>query len=300
MGEHLLSSGVPAFAMAWKTLLLDHEVPDGAVRLYLVLATYARPDRPVAYPNQELLAEQLNCSVDTIQRHGKALVEAGWIDKVRRGRGRSNVYHLKMPGAVRPVIDPVDSPVDEAVDDEGVELQEAADLRFQEAADLRLPYEEEPQEEETPLTPRKAGDEKRAGTRRERERQPLTVEERSSDFEAWWGQYPRPVDKFAAERAWRQMLDRLPDVEQLVESAQALGKRVAREHPETAEWTRWVPKPSTWLRRGGWEDMTTGEPAERPVERRPCVLCGVQDPCPERCMGVALGKLGSTEECVWA
>lgn len=299
MNDHLLSSGIPSFAMAWKSLLLDHEVSDGAVRLYLVLATYTRPDRPVAYPGQELLAEQLNCSVDTIQRHGRALVEAGWIDKVRRGRGRSNIYHLKMPGAVRPVVDPADEPVDEPVDTVGVEFQEAADLRFQEAADLRLPYEEEQQEVENPPTPRKRGTGGDAGTKRERERQPLRPEERAGDFEAWWAVYPRPVDKFAAERAWRQMLDRLPDVDRLLASAEALGSRTAREHPETTEWVRWVPKPTTWLRRGGWEDMTTGEPAARPVERKPCVLCGVQDPCPERCLGVALGKLGSIEECVW-
>jgi hypothetical protein len=152
--EPLLSSGVPAFAMAWRQLLLDVRVSDGAVRMYLVLSTYTRPDRPVAYPGQEALATAMNCSVDTVQRRGAELVAAGWIDKIRRGKGRSNLYHLRMPGTTRP---PVDKPVDEPVDAGVAEPLDTADLRLPETASVRLPYEEEPLEEETPQTPRKRG-----------------------------------------------------------------------------------------------------------------------------------------------
>lgn len=286
--SHVLTSAVPAFTLAWKALLLDHRVTDGAARMYLVLATYARPDRPVAWPGQDVLARQMNVSTDTVQRHGKNLVDTGWIVKHRRGRGRSNLYHLMMPGALAVAVDkPVDATADAPLD--------AADVRYQEAADMRLPYEVEPGEVVTPPTPRKAGGARRASRRNT---EPLSPSERADDFAAWWQAYPRKTGKIDAERAWRDMLPRIPDVDQLVAATEEFARFVARSHPETQEWTRWCPHPATWLRRGDFLVLDVG--ATRPPDRNPCALCGITNPSVERCMGVATGRISEPQECVWA
>lgn len=283
--EHLLTTAVPSFTLAWKSLLLDHRVTDGAVRLYLVLATYARPDRPVAWPGQEQLARQMNVSLDTIQRAGTVLVDTGWIEKVRRGRGRSNVYHLRMPGAIALAVDKAVTIGDESALD-------TADVRLQETADLRLPYEVEPGEVENTPTPLKVKAKSTKPSKR-----PLGEHERSEDFALWWESYPRKIGKIEAEAAWRQMIDRLPVVEQLIDTAIELGRRTAREHPEAGEWLRYVPHPSTWLRRGDYLDVD-GLKTERPPTRNPCVLCGVSEPTFAKCLGPGKG-LCEPEDCIW-
>jgi len=290
-----LTSAIPAFSMAWRSLLNDHRVSHGAVRLYLVLQGYTRPDRPVAYPGQKALCSILNVSEDTVQRWGTELVSTGWIKKVRRGRGRSNLYHLLIPAPLDhlPADDP-DPVVDNPVGELGTGDVDTADLRLLDTANLRLPYEEELLEEEvTPLTPRKRGGRGRASVA------PLGATERADDFATWWLAYPRKIARIGAEKAWREMLPRLPDIEVLTAAAVGTGLRVQREHPEASEWVRYVPHPATWLRRGDWYSEMTETAVAPPRHRPPCVVCGVPDPSGERCMGVAKGIIGEREACPW-
>jgi hypothetical protein len=288
--DHLLTTSVPSFAMAWKALLLDHRVSDGAVRMYLVLATYTRPDRPVAFPGQDTLAAQMNCSVDTVQRRGTELAQTGWIVKVRRGRGRSNVYHLRMPAPLR--ID-VDQPDPQPVEQMGTTNPDTADVRLLDTAVLRLPYEEEQGEVQvTPPTPRKRG------ARRARDHSPLTEAERADDFRTWYAAYPRKTGPIDAERAWRQMLDRLPTLDALLAATMATSERVAREHPDTDEWKRYTPHAATWLRRGDFLSATA-DAARLARPRPPCVACGVPEPSTDVCKGVMLGILNDLEACPW-
>ena len=249
------------------------------------IASYTRPARPVAWPGQETLAERLGCSVDTIQRHGKLLVETGWLLRTRRGRGRTNLYHLRMPN-------PVEIPVDDAVDDDVIKNQEAADLRLQETADLRLPIEEEQVEEETPPTPRKRG----AGRGR-KATLPLSPQERAGDFDTWWDSYPRKQSKLTAIEAWRKVLHLIPSIDQLVIASERLEKRVSDEHPNAPEWRRFLPLPATWLNGGRWEDDIK---PDRPDVRPPCLVCGVDKPNVERCLGVGKGIISDTGACPWA
>lgn len=281
--EHFITAAVPPFAMAWRALLLDARLSGDAVRLYLVLATYCRSGRMAAFPRQEVLARELNCSVDSIQRYGKSLTDTGWIIRKRRGNGRSNVYYLQMP---RPVDMPVDAPIE-------VE-PEAADLRLPDGADLRLPIEVNELEVVTPPTPRKRGE------RRARDRSPLTASERADDFAAWWAAYPKKVGKIESEQAWRQMQERMAGVtvQTMIEAAEGLARRVAREHPETLEWTRYMPNPATWLRRGDF--LVDEERPVRPPTRNPCALCGVQNPSPAVCLGLGKGLIGDLGACIWA
>jgi DNA-binding transcriptional MocR family regulator len=92
--------------------------------------------------------------------------------------------------------------------------------------------------------------------------EPLTPLERSDDFDQWWAEWPN--------------------------------------HPE-GNWERFVPYPATWLHRGDYADYSyTAEGAPlRAATRRPCVLCGVSNPCVEVCKGVEIGRIDSTDECIW-
>ena len=81
-----------------------------------------------------------------------------------------------------------------------------------------------------------------------------------SDFEAFWALVPRRVGKKAAERAWRA-------VERRGESIEAIeGMReyaVAFEQSGTE--LKYVPHPSTWLNRRGWEDdLQAVFPSQKP------------------------------------
>lgn len=70
-----------------------------------------------------------------------------------------------------------------------------------------------------------------------------------SDFDTFWALVPRRVGKKAAGRAWRA-------VERRGESAEAIeGMRAyAAAFAQSGTELKYVPHPSTWLNRRGWED----------------------------------------------
>lgn len=285
--QHGLVSAVPSFVVAWKQLIIDVRVPDGAVRLYLLLGTYCRSGRMNAFPGQERLARELNCSVETIKRHGKALRDTGWIVVKRRGNGRTNVYYLQMPQAVN-------IPVDDPWDDE----PEVSNMTPLEVSDLRLPNEVNEVEVVTPPTTLPGGSGRRSSTRSNTA--PLTDAERAADFQTWWTAYPRKVGKIKAEQAWRQMLPRMQgvSVDTMVRAVEALARRTAREHPESNAWERYMPHPTTWLHRGDF--LVDDERPVRPPDRNPCALCGMRNPNAEGCHGLIRGLIDELEACPWA
>lgn len=68
-------------------------------------------------------------------------------------------------------------------------------------------------------------------------------------FPEFWSIYPRKIGKQKAHSAWRRKnLDAKAD-----EIIQHLRKRVG-EDAQWLEGTQYIPHPSTWLNRGGWED----------------------------------------------
>lgn len=81
-----------------------------------------------------------------------------------------------------------------------------------------------------------------------------------SDFEAFWALVPRRVGKKAAERAWRA-------VERRGESFEAIeGMRAyAAAFAQSGTGLKYVPHPSTWLNRRGWEDdLEAVFPSQKP------------------------------------
>lgn len=81
-----------------------------------------------------------------------------------------------------------------------------------------------------------------------------------SDFDTFWALVPRRVGKKAAERAWRS-------VERRGESQEAIdGMRAyARAFAQSCTDLKYVPHPSTWLNRRGWEDdLEAVFPSQKP------------------------------------
>jgi hypothetical protein len=89
----------------------------------------------------------------------------------------------------------------------------------------------------------------------------LISQEDDIDFEEFWQAYPRKVSKADARRAWEQTRSVRPPLEVLLEAVWT-----ASEEWESYE-TRFIPYPSTWLRKERSMDAnTTEEPPEPPPE----------------------------------
>ena len=71
--------------------------------VYRAIAAYA-PDEPVCHPSRRLIARDLGCARETVNRSVSRLIAAGWMKVQRRWSFRSgwqhNVYELLAPYAV--------------------------------------------------------------------------------------------------------------------------------------------------------------------------------------------------------
>ena len=92
-------AGKPRFTRIPKTTaLITAGVPAEAIGTYTALADYANNKTGLCWPKMETLAQTLNRSVRTIQRHLHLLRELGLIEFVRRRRnkGRFSSYLYKI------------------------------------------------------------------------------------------------------------------------------------------------------------------------------------------------------------
>ena len=88
-------AGKPRFTRIPKTTaLVQAGVPAEAIGTYTALADYAHHKTGLCWPKMETLAQTLNRSVRTIQRHLHLLRELGLIEFVtrRRNKGRFSSY----------------------------------------------------------------------------------------------------------------------------------------------------------------------------------------------------------------
>lgn len=266
LAAETLTGQMPGYTQAWWALIRDRRLSDGAVRLYLLIASHCRGHRNVAWPGQARLAELSGASPSTVKRHLAELVAAKWIVTHRPDRNKGNRYVVMMPSP---------QPVDDLVDSESRGVKNDPS----EGSKMSHPRSEVEEHEVTPHTPRVRGAGRRVGVIA------LTDEERRQDFEQWWGRYPVKKSKADAMRAWKQVLADLPPIMGLVAASRALADVTAREHPGSENWQRYMPYPATYLRGARWLDgQAEGEPVSvrRPVN--PCVLCGVLNPL-ETCDG---------------
>lgn len=70
-----------------------------------------------------------------------------------------------------------------------------------------------------------------------------------SDFDTFWALVPRRAGKKAAERAWRAV-ERRGESRDAIEGMRAYAQAFAQSGTDL----KYVPHPSTWLNRRGWED----------------------------------------------
>lgn len=81
----------------------------------------------------------------------------------------------------------------------------------------------------------------------------------SERFDTWYSAYPRKVGKQKAKAAFQKIDWSEVDFDRMMAALE--------EHKQSEEWTkeggRFIPHPTTYLRRGGWDDELT--PAKPPV-----------------------------------
>lgn len=74
--------------------VLERELSNTALRLYIILGRYADWDTGIAFPSRETLAERMGVSERTVDRSVIELVEHKCIEKVYRGRYASALYKV--------------------------------------------------------------------------------------------------------------------------------------------------------------------------------------------------------------
>lgn len=82
------------------------------------------------------------------------------------------------------------------------------------------------------------------------------------EFASFWQTYPRKVGKREALKAWQQTAKERPPIAVVL----AALARLACSEQWTIDDGRFVPHPSTWLRRGGWDDEVLPRRMRRDVE----------------------------------
>ena len=87
-----LSSG--GFTQVPNFLLKDPKISANAKVVYSMLLSYAWNNDRV-FPGQERMAKDIGTSQPTIARAVKELEDNGWLEILRRGQGKTNVYILK-------------------------------------------------------------------------------------------------------------------------------------------------------------------------------------------------------------
>lgn len=79
-----------------------------------------------------------------------------------------------------------------------------------------------------------------------------TAAEYPAEFEEWWATYPRKVGKGKAVKDWQRAMKRT-DNHTLINAS----RRLAAFHAAEGTDPRFIPHPSTWLNRDGWDDDLT-------------------------------------------
>jgi len=82
------------FTQVPNILLNETELSFAAKVAYAKLLSYAWNNNLV-FPGLQTMAKQLGCAISTVSEAVTELRRAGWVDVVRRGQGKTNVYKLR-------------------------------------------------------------------------------------------------------------------------------------------------------------------------------------------------------------
>ncbi len=216
----------------------------GEFALALALADNAHDDGTHIFPSVETMAAKSRQSVRAVQMHLRAMIEKGWLLRVRSGGGRGvhAEYRISPHWLKGADIAPFSGAVDNC--EKGADIapfapEKGAKQRTervqndaQKGAKQSTPYiTERTSIEPTPLPPAPAGGE--------------------HGFGEFFSEYPRKVGHGQARQEWVKLS---PD--------DALCKRIVsavRAWARSPEWARndgqFIPKPARWLREQRWEDV---------------------------------------------
>lgn len=196
----------------------------------VVLANYA-DDRHSCFPSQERIASDMGASVTTARRCAKRLEEAGYLTRSKRmdgaGNRTSDRYHL----AVGQVITTGQS-------DHRSDWSPVNQVGPTGQSDRSLPVNQGVS----------TGQSDRVTTINHQVEPPENHQVCSPDrFDQFWEAYPRKVGKQKARTKFTAACKRV-DAQAVIEGA----RRLAAD-PNLPE-AQFIPHPSTWLERDGWED----------------------------------------------
>jgi hypothetical protein len=179
--------------------------------LLLALASF-RSKEGLMYAKKETLAEVMNSSLDTVERSLKRLKALGELDWVKGSNltNRANRYFILLPG--------LDLSADCTADCTAVCTHLPPQIAVLSTGNL----------------PRLNSNE--------------TDIKHISDFERFWGSYPRKANR---DDAWLAFLRAIPlvSIDVLLAASRAYGESVARTE------LRFVKLPSTWLDKRCWLDQ---------------------------------------------
>lgn len=203
-------------------------------RLLLVaLADYA-DEAWSCFPGQALLAERACCTDRTVRERLRLMEERGLFRRERRyADGLRTSDRFVLNRGYRK-----DLPVDAYRKSEATLPENNGELT---GSLFPGNHQNHQNHQVTPISPvAAAADEQVVGAR---------VVERA--FSAFWSCYPRKVGKPVAERAFARAVKRAGGTTPVLEGARRL-----RDDPNlpTGDEVRFIPHPSTWLNRDGWEE----------------------------------------------
>jgi hypothetical protein len=204
--------------------VLDAGLTDRAIRIYALISRYADNDTLQAFPSRETLAERAGCSVKSVDRAIRQLVEAGALKKSHRMNGdayTSNLYTVKRipPPGVR-FLTTVGTPQSPGGD----------------TGDARVG---------TPVTPGRATT---VPLTRTSELEPIEQKPVNyiGDFDQFWNIYPKKADKALARRSFEKAL-KTTTLDVILAGAERYRDDPGRD-PE------FTKNPSTWLNAEAWDN----------------------------------------------
>lgn len=266
------------FEMVPHWLLYDTTVPALAVRLYLVLRQHASNDA-LCFPSRGRLCALLGVSLRTLDKARDELISCGALCVSQRRGPRqewlSTLYHVhwdrvtecewanedSLLALVQKAHDPsaeIALPLVQILHDPSAESALLTNTHRTNTSSKNscVPAEHDnvpgAQTELDSLLEQQRARKPPNGLEHEppkRARRSARKSGRlaySADFERFWAAYPRKVGKKAAHEAFLTACEEVP-ADEIVTAAQRYADDVNREDAYTAH-------PTTWLRRGGWDD----------------------------------------------
>jgi hypothetical protein len=250
----------------WQLILAinaDPELSASAKIVALALMSFVNSKTGECYPTFEKIMACCHVSKVTVARANQALESHGWvaIERDEGGDRESNHYHFAFErireGTNRARVAPKAPDDVDAADVHGIKIKPCSDVRgvkFEPSTVSNYPVhgvkmtpklEEEP-EEENSKTPDVLFDEGQLP-----ETPTLDFE---TWFEQWWAQYPRRVEKAAAKKMAKAIIEgrrrdglKATPVE-LMAGVMRYAAAVTGKDPQ------YIKNPTTWLSRGCWTD----------------------------------------------